>query len=376
MSFDVHPSIRVREFQPVTASCAGPIRRALGSVPYRLSVEALGFTPRSFTYTLTAPALRDVEPISIRHVTSSAVDTVGNELELVMPDVPENRLSYGIAVSIAAVDDAGRTHQNVFSLTVSRPIEAYYNGNVTLAELFAPVPVTGCIPGGEIGRSVNYTETTSETRDRRLDYNWNSNWLDSHTVSEGSTDSIGVNERNGVGFSTTDGETIHWNVGGSVTGTYGTGAFTGAVFRGSVAVTASGGYGEDYSTSQTQNQDYSAGVDRSTTTTESVTDMVSTGGGEGGSLAMSVSSSESVALWFNGNIIARMQGVFYRQTARLVRRAAMVTYNQCGAPEVVGQVELEDWTWSPDLAVGRDCPPYPQSNLAPAECFLSPCVGE
>ncbi len=373
MTFEVEPSIRVREFQPIAASCAGPIRRALGGAPYRLTVEALGFTPTSFTYTLTAPGL-DEPPIAVRHIATGPVDSAGNDLELTLPVVPRDRLSYGLAVSVQAVDNTGRSHQSVFSLTVHRPIEVYYNGNVIVAELLPPVPVSGCIPGGEVGRQVNYSETNTETRDRRIEFNWNQHWMDSHMVSEGTSDTIGLNERNGVGFATTDGQSFSWNLGAEfgASQTIGVSELVSLGFSQKI----SAGIGGDRSHSQTSSSDYSQGLDASTTTTEQVSDTETVGGGEGGALAMTVSSSDTVSRSFNALVIARLYGVFYRQTTRLIRRAGVVTYNQCGAASVIGDLELEDWTWSPDLAEGRSCPPFPQSNLPQAACYMSPCAGE
>ena len=43
-----------------------------------------------------------------------------------------------------------------------------YDGNASTVQTYDPVPVTGCIPGGDIGREVTYTEATSETRTRTL----------------------------------------------------------------------------------------------------------------------------------------------------------------------------------------------------------------
>ena len=93
-------------------------------------------------------------------------------------------------------------------------------------------------------------------------------------------------------------------------------------------------------------------------------------------IAWDVSSSQSIARGFDGHVIANTFGVFYRQTIRLTRRAAMVAYNQCGVAEVVGDVDFTDWAWSPDLALGDSCPPLPASNLPPAACYVPPCTGQ
>ena len=61
---------------------------------------------------------------------------------------------------------------------------------------------------------------------------------------------------------------------------------------------------------------------------------------------------------------------------RVLRRAAVVTYNQCGSASVVAELDFHDWAWSPDLALSNACPPLPTSNLPDAVCYVPPCGGE
>ena len=51
-------------------------------------------------------------------------------------------------------------------------LTASYDGNISLVERYAPVQVTGCIPGGDIGRQVVYAEDKSEHRPRSLSLHW------------------------------------------------------------------------------------------------------------------------------------------------------------------------------------------------------------
>lgn len=48
------------------------------------------------------------------------------------------------------------------------PDEARYDGNYAVRERYAPLRVSDCIPGGELGREVHYHENQSETRKRAL----------------------------------------------------------------------------------------------------------------------------------------------------------------------------------------------------------------
>jgi hypothetical protein len=368
ISFEVKPSILVHELQPLTASCNGPVKRALGGAAYRIRAEAIGFEPVSFTYALAAPAL-STPPVVVRHLAAGRFDTVGERGDFRMPEVPDGVQSYSVVVTVSAVDAGGRTFQNAFALGVHRPLEVFYNGNVEVAEILAPVPVSGCIPGAQTGREVSYNETQSETRTRSYGVSWNEEWVSSHTVSVGSEETVGLSETNGVGFSTTDGQSWSWSLGGESRGGLDLGGLV------EVGVTVSGSMGGERNTSQSRNADRSRGINESTTTTETESASESRGGSQGGSFAWEISSSDSISQTFGGTVIAGTFGVFYRQTIRLRRKAAVVTHNQCGAANVVADLDFDDWTWAPDLALGASCPPLPTSNLPPAECTLPPCSG-
>lgn len=374
ITFTVLPSILVHELQPVTASCGGPVLRAIGGAPYRMRVEAIGFEPTTFTYRLAYPQLRDLEPIAIRHVATGRLDTVGERNDFVLPQVPDSALAYGAILQVAATDAAGESYATQFAIGVHRPLEVYYNGNTEIAELLAPTPVSGCIPGGEAGRQVSYTESESETRTRSYNVSWNESWLRAHTTSTGR--SVGVSETNGIGFSTTDSQSFHWSlgteVGTSANGNIGLSKLVSIGVGGHVNV--SGSIGATYGHSETSSRDRTVGVSREETTTE--TDTTQVGGGESEGFDWSVSSTETISRSFGGHVIAGTYGTFYRQALRILRRAALVTYNQCGAPEVIGEVDFTDWMWAPDLALGQACPPLPKSNLPEAECLISPCEGE
>ena len=65
---------------------------------------------------------------------------------------------------------------------VVRPVEVKHFGKYELAEVYEPVPVTGCIPG-TIGSSVQYSESESETRQNSVSITYNKSWSDSNSTS-------------------------------------------------------------------------------------------------------------------------------------------------------------------------------------------------
>lgn len=369
VTFEVKPSVLVEEFQPTTATCDTGILRGIGGAAYRLGVQAVGFEPESFTYAISAPALQ-MEPIRVRQLADGTKGEVGRRGDIILPEVPEGVPSYGAVITILARGKAGEQVQSSFGLTVHRPLEVFYNGFIDVAEVLAPVPVSGCMPGGTLGASVDYSESQAESRNRSYSVNWNEGWVQSHTVSQGSSETIGLSERNGIGFSTTNGTNFNWSLGAEVTGSVGVDKLV------QMGVGVSSEVGGGGNQSNTQNSNRETGVDASTTTTDSESVSEGNSGSTGEDFSWSVSSSQVISRGFGGWIIPGTYGVFYRQTLRLMRRAAMVAYNQCGYAQVVGEVDFVDWTWSPDLALGESCPPLPQSNLPDAECNISPCTGQ
>jgi hypothetical protein len=66
--------------------------------------------------------------------------------------------------------------------------------------------------------------------------------------------------------------------------------------------------------------------------------------------------------------------MFYRQTTRSVKRAEVRVYTQCGLAEHVGEIQLSEWQWAPDLAIGESCEDgLPPTALEPAICLIPPC---
>ena len=217
------------------------------------------------------------------------------------------------------------------------------------------------------GRSAVYSEAQSEAESRAYNVNWNQAWLDSHTVASAQSETVGKTVTNGVGFATTNGMDFRWDVGGEGNATFGLGESVQLGMKGTFN-TSNGS-----NTSTNNSQDRSEGVNNSATTTDSMSETESFSEVRGGAFSWSTSSAETISQSFGGHVIARTFGVFYRQKYRIRREAVLVAYNLCGEGQVVGEVDFTDWTWSPDLALGGDCPPFPETNLSGAQCLLAPC---
>ena len=452
IAFRVLPSIVIEDLQPVSASCEAPATRIFGGFGYRLRARAIGFRAKTIRYRFTVPATKDdaqgrahllpdqagkpaMVTRNIVHTPASDVDTIDKGEALLFPNIPEELAAYNAFVEIEATGAAGEAYASRFAIAASRPVEFVYDGSYQLAEIRAAVPVSACIPGGATGRTVQYTESQTETRARSLTIVLSESWMrslssatsntwstsDGRSVSRSRTDTSGWAYSSGTsttnGTSSSNAFTIGYQegessgttntLGGAVTVSTEAGGKVGlplvaegeakvgaaTTVNGSRADSTGRSSGWNVGSTNTNGTSSSNGtstestVNGSTATTDTTTtsQTETKGGGttdttsdsNGGSRAdgyeWTVSSADAIAKGFGGSVVSNTYGVFYRQTARYQRRALLVLYNKCGVGEVVGEASRDDWAWAPDLAQSPACPPLPTSNLPPAQCLVQPC---
>ena len=101
--------------------------------------------------------------------------------------------------------------------------------------------------------------------------------------------------------------------------------------------------------------------------------VVSEGMSESENATWSESASHRTVQEFSGRIPRNQVGMFYRQTTRMVKRAEVRAYNQCGLAEHLGEIQFNEWEWAPDLALAESCDNGPPpTNLQPEACFIPP----
>ena len=109
---------------------------------------------------------------------------------------------------------------------------------------------------------------------------------------------------------------------------------------------------------------------------ESTSEVVSESESVAQNLTVSSSNSDTITQSFSGFIPRSKYGIFYRQTTRWVRSAEVRTYNQCGIAQHVGELQFNEFTWAPDLAVAASCEDRaPPANLPEKACIITPCNG-
>ena len=376
ISLEVLPSVVVREMQPDGASCAIVAESALNLLPYRVQVEAIGFAPQTFRYVLSPGAISDPESLSgsveelvLEHSATGPVDALTEAERPRFAEVPYGLQAYRGSISVRAEESDGTVHELQVRLTVRRPLQVSFSAAVVPAQIYEPVPVSGCIPGGINGRSVNYSESHSEVRERSMSVGWSRDWESSYTQGHSENYEDGNSESNRVGFSTADGSNWNWSVNGEV---YGEGGVS-LVASGKAGFKVGGGVGGGGTHETTNARDREWGQSHSYGEAVEESSSVRAAEGESGSESWTVSSADSQGLEFSAFLLPNHFGAFYRQTTRLVRTGSVVAYDLCGVPIPVGDLTLDDYTWAPELAMDTECPPFPAPTFPEAQCLQPPC---
>ncbi|MFH1533105.1 MAG: hypothetical protein ABIK09_20455 [Pseudomonadota bacterium] len=131
---------------------------------------------------------------------TGTIDQVGSPY-VVAPDpiifnpVPDDASFYVAGIRIkAVVKGSDEFVETAFPMTVHRPLEFHLSdGQDQVAQIYEPVPVSGCINGG-IQTNTTYSETMSEARQRGVSVAVGKSWNTSHSNSASSNWTQGVSE--------------------------------------------------------------------------------------------------------------------------------------------------------------------------------------
>jgi hypothetical protein len=373
VSLEILPSIIIDRFHPLSADCTEPSLVILGGFPYETGVRAIGFEPVNFSYVVFGEP--EVEaPRIIRRQATGAADAYGSEGDLYFRMPPPELPFYIGTFAVTALGTDGVERAIALSYGIHNPIEYINARKVSVAEMEAPIPVSGCHSGGDTqGRTLTYAEQTNDTRSRTVGVTWNERFLEqASSTSGGSTAST-----YGISYEVSQSETSGWEMGykrttgSEVGGNFGVNQFIQAGVSGKNLNSTT----NSRSIYGSSTRGYSVGRNYSTTDTESWA-FTQTRGHEvsqGTSDFWTISSSDTTIMQFQGMILPGEFGAFYRQTTRIAVHGMIVAYNLCGAPTVVADATLHDFIWSVDLAQGDTCPPLPESDLPDPQCFLAPC---
>ena len=265
IDISIDPSIIIKSLCS-TEDCNLLSNNVLEKIKNKLTINFYNIAPVKITYNITSP--NDSFQVMHEYNTPVLEDWLEN---LVFNEVKDEYSSYIIKIEIVAYDSNGNEARTEIPIRVVRPIEVKHFGKYEIAEVYEPIPVTGCIPG-TLGSNVQYSESQSETRQNNvsitLDKSWSdsksrnldttttegisigetsstinsSSLTDSETQTEGFVESQTQGESSNIQFNSSDGENWSWSLDESEQETNGTSqnSSTNTSINGSTTVGVSG----------------------------------------------------------------------------------------------------------------------------------------
>lgn len=213
LELKVAPHLVLEAFEPIDATCGAPAMRALPGVPYELGVRAVGIKATRFVYQVSnVNGQRDV--VTFEHDFGRgnpvATDLLGRDEPLVFNPIGPALQSYLSPIRVIAYDDDGNSVETALPMSIHRPMEVVYGGEYELAQLYEPVPVSGCTPGA-IGTVVEYAESETETRQQSVAVTVSNKWLrqEGRSMSQSTHEGIasGESRSRSIGGAEWEGET-------------------------------------------------------------------------------------------------------------------------------------------------------------------------
>lgn len=317
ISINILPSIVVRSFC-ASEDCEVLSGNVVEGLDNKIYIEPLKIKPTRFIYTFSTP----YQNFEITHEYNSPTDFDYVE-SLKFNLVPEEVSFYVGLVKVEAYDVDDNYVETSLPFKVVRPIEVKHFGKHELAQTYEPIPVTGCIPG-TIGSNVQYSESTSETRQNSVSISINKSWSDSfsngtsqnisegisiqetqgtvnasslsesETQSESYTDSSTQGESSNISFNTSDGESWSWSLGETESQTEGSSNSenTNTSVNGSTTVGVSGEGSLPFIAKASGKVEVSAGIQRGWGETNTNSSSETTGKNRGYSTSGNSSSSK------------------------------------------------------------------------------------
>ena len=284
---EIEPSIIVKSFC-ASKNCKIVASNILQNVSNRIDLDFYKIAPIKVKYIIIYP--NNTEQILHEYNSPVSNDWLEN---IRLESVKDEYSSYLAKIQIFAYDENNVEAKTEIPFRVVRPIEVKHFGKHELAEIFEPIPVTGCIPGS-VGNNVQYSESTSETRQNSVGIVYNKSWSDSEstslsntsaegisvnetestvysssltnseTQSESYTDTSSQGESNNLVFSSNDGENWSWSLGEGSSQTEGTSSSssTNTGVNGSTTVGVSGEGSLPFLAKASGKVEVSAGIQR------------------------------------------------------------------------------------------------------------------
>ncbi len=194
----LNPSIVIKSLC-ATNNCESLTGNVIGNLPQKITVETFGIQPISYKYII------NTKKDSITFINEYTSPVSNDYFDNIIWQPPsEDESFYLTSIIVIATDKDGFEVMNELPVKVVRPLEIRYNGSYELAQIFEPMPVSGCITGS-IDNRIEYSESKSETRENSIDIMISNNWNNSVglSVSQELTEGIQISQSVGNSISST-----------------------------------------------------------------------------------------------------------------------------------------------------------------------------
>jgi hypothetical protein len=214
-SVEVGPSLILWTVRPEDHPCADEPRvtTTLDKTKMTFDVEVIGltsataYTPLTISASYVSLVVDKLNEQPKEGVPMEIVErlTDGRRLEMTLDfgRLQDGIVESAVQVNLTAKDGLGNVLSRIVSVNIGREYSIAYDGNVKVVELYSPVPVSSCLPGGPYGRDYNYSGGTSESRSRSIGYSVNVGiniWIANigfgfnvgDSVSSGECESLGI----------------------------------------------------------------------------------------------------------------------------------------------------------------------------------------
>ena len=228
-----------------TENCESLSGNIIAEISNTFKIKTFKIAAKKIIYNINTPYYTE----KFIHDFNSPVD-IDYLSSIKFQSVPEDLSFYIASIQIQAYDENNNYAETLMPIKIVRPLEVKHFGKYELAEVYEPVPVTGCIPGS-VGNNVQYSESESETRQNSVSITINKSWSNSfsssetqsvsegitvgetlstvnsssisnsETQSESFTNTVSEGESSNISYSTNDGESWSWTIDESSSSTEG-----------------------------------------------------------------------------------------------------------------------------------------------------------
>ena len=194
----LNPSIVIKSLC-ATNNCDSLTGNVIGNLPQKIKVESFGIQPVSYKYII------NTKKDSVTFINEYNSPVSNDYFDNIIWQPPSDDESFYLtSIIVIATDKDGFEVMNALPVKVVRPLEIRYDGSYELAQIFEPMPVSGCITGS-IDNRIEYSESKSETRENSIDIMISNNWNNSVglSISQELTEGIQISQSVGNSISST-----------------------------------------------------------------------------------------------------------------------------------------------------------------------------